>query len=64
MVAVTGAVLTLEAAASAYLSGEPKLVGGLKGADLMKIVIILVVLVGCALESAGIHWLTRAMVAQ
>ena len=51
-------------AASAYLSGEPKLVGGLKGADLMKIVIILVVLVGCALESAGIHWLTRAMVAQ
>jgi hypothetical protein len=51
-------------AASAYLSGEPKLVGGLKGADLMKIVIIAVVLVGCALESAGIHWLTQAMVAQ
>ncbi|MEO5617032.1 MAG: fibronectin type III domain-containing protein [Candidatus Eisenbacteria bacterium] len=51
-------------AASAYLSGEPKLVGGLKGADLMKIVIIVVVVVGCALESAGIHWLTEAMVAQ
>lgn len=44
-------------AASAYLSGEPKLVGGLKGADLLKILIILFVLVGCGLETAGIHWL-------
>ena len=51
-------------AASAYLSGDPKLVGGLKGADVMKILIIAVVLVGSALESAGIHWLTLAMVAQ
>ena len=51
-------------AASAYLSGEPKLVGGLKGADLMKIVIITVVIVGCILESAGVHWLTQAMVTQ
>ena len=51
-------------AASAYLSGEPKLVGGLKGADLMKIIIITVVLVGCILESAGVHWLTQAMVTQ
>ena len=51
-------------AASAYLSGEPKLVGGLKGADLMKIVIITVVLVGCVLETVGVHWLTLAMVTQ
>ncbi|HEY6867327.1 MAG TPA: fibronectin type III domain-containing protein, partial [Candidatus Eisenbacteria bacterium] len=29
-------------AASAYLSGEPRLVGGLKGADLIKIVIVIV----------------------
>jgi Domain of unknown function (DUF6754) len=40
-------------AASAYLSGEPKLVGSLKGADLMKIVIIVVVLAGCILEQTG-----------
>lgn len=46
-------------AASAYLSGEPKLVGGLKGADLLKVIIIIFVLVGCGLETAGIHWLTE-----
>jgi len=51
-------------AASAYLSGEPKLVGGLKGADLMKILIIVLVIAGCALETAGVHWLTEAMRAQ
>jgi hypothetical protein len=42
-------------AASAYLSGEPKLVGSLKGADLMKIVIIIVVILGCVLETLGRH---------
>ena len=51
-------------AASAYLSGEPKLVGGLKGADLMKILIITVVVVDCILETTGVHWLTQAMVTQ
>ena len=49
-------------AASAYLSGEPKLVGGLKGADLMKIVIISAIIAGCVLESLGQHgfklWMT------
>jgi hypothetical protein len=45
-------------AASAYLSGEPKLVGCLKGTDLMKLVVILVVLVGCVLETLGQHALT------
>jgi uncharacterized protein DUF6754 len=51
-------------AASAYLSGEPKLVGSLKGADLIKIVIIVVVLVGCVLESFGHHGLARWMATQ
>ena len=36
-------------AASAYLSGEPRLVGGLKGADALKLVLVTVILVGCAL---------------
>jgi len=51
-------------AASAYLSGEPKLVGGLKGADLMKIAIITAVIVGCLLESFGRHGFTLWMVTQ
>ena len=51
-------------AASAYLSKEPKLVGGLKGADLMKIAIIAAVLVGCVLESMGHHGFTRWMATQ
>jgi uncharacterized protein DUF6754 len=51
-------------AASAYLSGEPKLVGGLKGADLMKIIIIAAVIVGCVLESLGQHGFTQWMATQ
>jgi hypothetical protein len=51
-------------AASAYLSKEPKLVGGLKGADLMKIAIIASVLVGCVLESMGNHGFTLWMATQ
>lgn len=51
-------------AASAYLSGEPKLVGSLKGADLLKITIIVVVIVGCVLETMGIHGLTTWMQTQ
>jgi hypothetical protein len=51
-------------AASAYLSGEPRLVGGLKGADLMKLIIITVVIVGCVLETLQIHGLTLWMVTQ
>jgi hypothetical protein len=51
-------------AASAYLSGEPRLVGGLKGTDLMKILILVTVVVGCALETGGIHWLTVWMITQ
>jgi hypothetical protein len=51
-------------AASAYLSGEPKLVGSLKGADLIKLVIVGLVLVGCALESFGVHGLTQWLATQ
>jgi len=51
-------------AASAYLSGEPKLVGSLKGADMLKITIIVVVIVGCVLETMGIHGLTTWMQTQ
>jgi hypothetical protein len=51
-------------AASAYLSKEPKLVGGLKGADMMKITILILVVVGCALETMGIHGLTTWMQTQ
>jgi hypothetical protein len=51
-------------AASAYLSGEPKLVGSLKGADLLKLVIIAAVIVGCVLETTGVHWLTLWMATQ
>jgi hypothetical protein len=51
-------------AASAYLSGEPKLVGALKGADLMKIVIVVIVILGCMLETAHLHLLTTALATQ
>jgi hypothetical protein len=51
-------------AASAYLSGDPKLVGSLKGGDLLKIAAIIVVVVGCILESAHVHWLTQWMTTQ
>jgi hypothetical protein len=51
-------------AASAYLSGEPKLVGALKGADLMKLLIIGSVIVGCVLESLGLHGFTLWMATQ
>lgn len=51
-------------AASAYLSGEPKLVGSLKGADLMKIVIIGLVVTGCVLETFGVHGLVRWLATQ
>jgi hypothetical protein len=51
-------------AASAYLSGEPKLVGSLKGADLMKLLILATVIIGCVLETLNIHGLTRWMTTQ
>ena len=51
-------------AASAYLSGEARLVGGLKGADMLKLLVILTLLVGCVLETFGQHGLTTWMATQ
>jgi len=51
-------------AASAYLSGEAKLVGSLKGADLLKIFVIAAVIIGCILETVGQHGLTVWMQTQ
>ena len=51
-------------AASAYLSKEPKLVGALKGADLMKLAVIAALLVGCLLETLHIHGLRTWMASQ
>ena len=51
-------------AASAYLSGEARLVGGLKGADMLKLLMILTILVGCVLETFGVHGLTIWMQTQ
>jgi hypothetical protein len=51
-------------AASAYLSGDARLVGGLKGADMLKLALIALVVVGCALETFGIHALTGWMQTQ
>ena len=48
-------------AASAYLSGEPKLVGSLKGADMLKLAIVLAIVVGCILETLGVHGFTTWM---
>lgn len=45
-------------AASAYLSGEARLVGGLKGADMLKLAIVALVVTGCVLETLGHHGLT------
>jgi hypothetical protein len=42
-------------AASAYLSREPRLLGSLKGSDLMKAVLIVLIIVGCVAETVGWH---------
>ncbi len=41
-------------AASAYLSREPLMLGGLKGQDLMKVVIVALIIIGVVLASFGI----------
>jgi uncharacterized protein DUF6754 len=51
-------------AASAYLSGDPKLVGSLKGGDLLKVVVIIAIIIGCLLETTNHHWLTQWMATQ
>jgi len=44
-------------AASSYLTREPIMLGTLKGEDLMKLLIALVLTVGVILETIGKHWL-------
>ena len=51
-------------AASAYLSGDPRLVGSLKGGDLLKVAVIIAIIVGCLLETTNHHWLTQWMKTQ
>ena len=51
-------------AAGAYLSKEPRLLGSLKGSDLMKAVLILIIVVGCVLETAGYKGFTNFMATQ
>jgi hypothetical protein len=46
-------------AASAYLSREPKLLGSLKGSDLAKLVIIMILVVGVILETFGVTGFTK-----
>ena len=46
-------------AASAYLSREPKQLGSLKGQDMGKLVMLLSIILGCILETAGITAFTK-----
>jgi hypothetical protein len=48
-------------AASAYLSRDPLLLGSLKGQDVGKALIILCLIVGTALETAGLHWVSQLL---
>ena len=48
-------------AASAYLSKEPRLLGSLRGQDVGKAVLILVLLAGTALSTAGVDFLTHLL---
>lgn len=50
-------------AASAYLSKEPKLLGSLKGQDFGKALLILLLIVGTALSTAGIDYVTKLFAA-
>lgn len=51
-------------AASAYLSGEPRLLGSLKGQDWGKAIIMAIIAVGIILEIFGFHWLTSWLITQ
>lgn len=48
-------------AASAYLSKEPTQLGSLKGQDLGKIVIVLLIIIGSIMEMTGYHWLKNIL---
>jgi len=42
-------------AASAYLAREPLMLGGLKGQDLIKVIIILFILLGTLMTTTGLY---------
>jgi len=48
-------------AASAYLSKEPNQLGSLKGQDLSKLLIVLMILAGSIMEMLGYHWLKNIL---
>lgn len=48
-------------AASAYLAKEPMLLGSLKGQDVGKAFVMLMIILGCILASFGILWLTHLL---
>ncbi len=48
-------------AASAYLSGEPRLLGSLKGQDVGKAIFMAIIILGVILENLGYHFLTALM---
>jgi hypothetical protein len=50
-------------AASAYLSGEPDQLGSLKGQDVGKLIVGLLILVGCGLATAATLWQSPWLVA-
>jgi hypothetical protein len=48
-------------AASAYLSREPMLLGSLKGQDVGKAFVMVMIIVGSILSTFGVDWLTRLL---
>ena len=48
-------------AASAYLSGDPRLLGSLRGQDWGKVVILVALVIGILLEPFGINWITTLL---
>ncbi len=49
-------------AASAYLSGDPQVVGSLKGSDISKIIIIALLIIGTILAFIGIAWFVNLFI--
>jgi len=46
-------------AASAYLSKDPLALGTIKGEDIAKMVLVVLILMGTLMETMGIHWLSN-----
>jgi hypothetical protein len=48
-------------AASAYLTREPVMMGSIKGQDVFKLILLILILIGIILETAGITWFTEQL---